>query len=68
MKKFFGWLLIIAGIGNFIGNFAKASANRPDAFQDIVYGIGFFGLGIYLLTSSKSKKDDEKPDLPANNS
>ncbi len=68
MKEFFGWLFLLAGIGNFIGNFAKASANRPDAFQDIGYGIGFLGLGIYLSSTAKSKKDSEKTDLPTKNS
>ncbi len=54
-KKIIGWILIVAGVGNFIGNFAKASAGRPDAFKDIGYGIFFLGLGIYLVATSKKK-------------
>lgn len=56
VKKVIGWILILAGFGNFIGNFAKASANRPDAFHDIGFGIFFFGLGIYLVSTGKKKE------------
>lgn len=60
-KKIIGWILILAGVGNFIGNFAKASANRPDAFRDIGYGIFFLGLGIYLVASGKKKETSSAP-------
>lgn len=56
VKKIIGWIIILAGIGNFIGNFAKSSANRPDAFHDIGYGIFFLGLGIYLVSTGKKKE------------
>ena len=56
VKKVIGWIFILAGFGNFIGNFAKASANRPDAFRDIGFGILFLGLGIYLAVSGKKKE------------
>lgn len=56
VKKVIGWILILAGFGNLIGNFAKASANRPDAFHDIGYGIFFLGLGIYLVSTGKKKE------------
>lgn len=51
MAKFFGILLIISGAGLFLGVFA----GKPDAGGDIVYAIGFIGLGIYLLSRGKSK-------------
>jgi hypothetical protein len=54
-KKIIGWTFIFAGVGNFIRNFAKASEGRPDAFNDIDYGIFFLGLGIYLVSTSKKK-------------
>lgn len=60
-KKIIGWILILAGFGNFIGNFAKASANRPDAFRDIGYGIFFLGLGIYLVSTGKRKNATNTP-------
>ncbi len=59
-KKIFGWIFILAGVGNFLGNFGKASANRPDAFHDIGYGIFFLGLGIYLI--SKGNKNSSNND------
>jgi uncharacterized membrane protein YfcA len=65
-KKIIGWILVLAGIGNFIGNFAKASGNRPDAFKDIGFGIFFLGLGIYLIASAKKK--DTTPTPPAKQS
>jgi len=60
-KKIIGWILILAGFGNFIGNFAKASTNRPDAFHDIGYGIFFLGLGIYLVATGKKKEATSNP-------
>ena len=55
-KKIIGWILILAGVGNLIGNIAKAAANRPDAFHDIGFGIFFLGLGIFLVTRANKKE------------
>ena len=56
IKKIFGVLFILAGIGNFIGNIGKSQLGRPDAGNDIGYGIFFLGLGIFLLLW-KTKKE-----------
>ncbi|MEZ5045329.1 MAG: hypothetical protein R2828_35870 [Saprospiraceae bacterium] len=56
MKKFFGWFMIVAGIGNFIG-----LANPNGDPGAVIYGIGFIGLGIYLISSSKKKEEENLP-------
>lgn len=58
VRKIFGVIFILAGIGNFIGNFAKSQANRPNAGADIGYGIFFLGLGIFLLMWQGKKKEN----------
>jgi hypothetical protein len=57
VKKFFGILLVVAGIGNLIQNFGKSSMGRSDAGEDIGYGIFFLGLGFFLLTWNPKKED-----------
>jgi uncharacterized membrane protein HdeD (DUF308 family) len=54
-KKIIGWLLIISGIGNFVGAFGKASANIPNAFDSIGYGVLFLIIGIYLVSTARPK-------------
>ena len=58
IKKIFGVLFLLAGIGNFMGNFAKSQVGRNDAGADVGYGIFFLGLGIFLLVWNNKK---EKP-------
>lgn len=56
-RKIFGVIFVLAGFGNFIGNYAKSSIGRSDAGADIGYGIFFLGLGIFLLTWNPKKED-----------
>lgn len=60
IKKIFGVIFILAGIGNFMGNFAKSQTNRADAGADIGYGIFFLGLGVFLLVWNNKKTDEKK--------
>lgn len=55
-KKIIGWILVIAGIGQFVGTIGKASANISGAFDGIGYGIFFLIIGIYLLSTAKPKE------------
>jgi len=58
LRKGFGILFLLAGIGNFVGNFAKSQAGRSDAGADVGYGIFFLGLGIFLLVWQPKKKEN----------
>ncbi len=58
IRKIFGVLFLLAGVGNFIGCYAKTQAGRPDAGEDIGYGIFFIGLGIFLLMWQPKKQPD----------
>lgn len=65
MKKFFGWFFILAGVGNLIGTFAiiadgAIESSGRNIGEMFMFGVGFLGLGIYLLNSSK-KKDEQLP-------
>lgn len=57
VKKIFGVIFLLAGIGNFMGNFAKSQVGRNDAGADIIYGLVFIGLGIALLLWNKKKEE-----------
>ena len=63
MKKIFGVILIVAGCGNLLNAFRLFSSNANSGGmsggQVLVYAIGFIGLGIWLVSSSK--KDDNIP-------
>ncbi len=56
IRNIFGVLFILSGVGNFVGNIAKASANHPDAFEDIFYGVGFLAFGAFLLSFGRKNK------------
>jgi hypothetical protein len=60
IKKIFGVLFLLAGIGNFMGNFAKSQAGRNDAGADVGYGIFFLGLGIFLLLWNTKKEEPKE--------
>lgn len=58
LRKIFGVLFVLAGIGNFIGNYAKSQTGRQDAGADVGYGVFFLGLGIFLLMWQPKKKEN----------
>ncbi|MBC7749551.1 MAG: hypothetical protein H7Z76_13425 [Methylotenera sp.] len=65
MKKFFGWLFIIAGAGNFLRVFSMASdgvshSGGQNIGGILFFAIGFIGLGVWMINSSK-KTDDNLP-------
>jgi hypothetical protein len=65
MKKFFGWIFIIAGVGNILRVFAMAANGVSQSGGQslggiLLYGIGFIGLGFWMINSSK-KPDDNLP-------
>ncbi len=67
MKKFFGWLFILAGVGNIIMVFAMAASGATQAGSQniggkLFFGIGFLGLGIWMISSSKP--DNDNSNLP----
>lgn len=55
VAKIFGVIFILAGIGNFIG--VLGGASDPG---DIIYGIGFIGLGIFLFSRGQKKKESKQ--------
>ena len=59
MKKIFGWIFIVAGASNFLRVFAMASDGVSHSGGQNI-GIGFIGLGIWMISSSK-KTDDNLP-------
>lgn len=59
MKKVFGIIMLIAGFGGIAGNIAKASVSNESPFQGILFGIIFFAIGIYYLTSKSTKKVED---------
>jgi hypothetical protein len=65
MKKIFGWIFIVAGASNFLRVFAMASdgvshSGGQNIGSIVFVGIGFIGLGIWMISSSK-KTDDNLP-------
>jgi len=61
MKKFFGWLFIISGVGNIIQVLAMAASGVTQSGGQnlggkLFFGIGFLGLGIWMANSSRSEK------------
>lgn len=53
--KIIGVLLIISGIGLFIGVFSGAA--DPG---DLIYGTGFIAFGIFLFSRGRKKKQDKQ--------
>lgn len=71
MKKFFGWTFTIAGIGNIIRGIGIASEGIiKSAGQSggtiLFYGIGFIGLGIWMISSGKKEKNNSSIILDEN--
>ncbi|MGL4907882.1 MAG: hypothetical protein ACRC3G_00940 [Bacteroidales bacterium] len=63
MKKIFGWLFILIGLGNFLKVFAMVLYGVVESGGQSIesifcYAIGFFGLGIWMITSSKKKNNN----------
>lgn len=57
MKKIFGWLFIVAGVGNFIrvvSMFASGASQSggQNVGNVLFFAIGFFGLGVWMIKSS----------------
>src|SRR5690606_3771816 len=56
MKKIFGWIFIIAGIGNIIRTIGMSSESAIGSEQKIgelfLFGIGFMVLGVWMVNSS----------------
>jgi hypothetical protein len=53
MKKGFGWFFLILGALNVFRGFAMISQNVGNGGGILFFGIGFIGLGIWMINSSK---------------
>lgn len=72
MKKGFGWFFVILGALNVFRGFAMISQNVVNGGGILFFGIGFIGLGIWMINSSKPKDDNNLPtksdsNLPSQN-
>ena len=59
IRKIFGVILLLAGIGNFIGCYAKTQTGKPNPAEDIGYGIFFLGLGVFLMLWKPKPKNTD---------
>jgi len=57
IKKTFGVIFLLAGVGNFLGNIAKSQAGRSDAWDDIGYIIFFLCIGAFLMSKKKNNNE-----------
>jgi hypothetical protein len=61
MKKGFGWFFVILGALNVFRGFAMISQSVGNGGGILFFGIGFIGLGIWMISSSKPKDDNNLP-------
>jgi|GEM_PF-2993459 len=61
MKKGFGWFFVVLGALNIIRGFAMISQNVGNGGGILFFGIGFIGLGVWMISSSQKKNDDNLP-------
>lgn len=62
MKKGFGWVFAILGVLNVIRGFGMISQNVGNGGGILFLGIGFIGLGAWMISSSKP--DNDNTNLP----
>jgi len=55
IKKIFGVIFLLAGVGNFLRNIAKSQAGNIDAWDDIGYVIFFLCIGTFLMLKKKKQ-------------
>jgi len=61
MKKIFGWFFLVLGILNIIRGFYMLSQNVGNGGGILFWGIGFIGLGVWMISSSPPQKDNNIP-------
>lgn len=54
-KKVWGWILIVFFGLSTVGSLIRAMTGDERAYSPLAFGIGFLGLGFYLLELSKGK-------------
>lgn len=56
MKKGFGWFFIVCGVLSIVRGFAMMSFDTAYGGRLIICSVGFIILGIWMVSSSKPKK------------
>lgn len=65
MKKFFGWFFTIIGTLNIITSFIMmahgvSGSGSQNPGGKLIFGMGFIGLGIWMIKSATKKKVTEE--------
>lgn len=56
IRKIIGILLVLSGIGGFMGTIAKSNSGRSDDGSTLMYGLLFLIMGIVLLVWTPKQK------------
>jgi len=59
MKKGFGWFFIVCGVLSIVRGFGMMSFDAAYGGRLIIVAVGFLILGIWMVSSSKSKKQSK---------
>jgi len=73
MKKFFGWFFIVIGALNIVVSFIMIAngvtgSGSQNVGGKLFYGIGFIGLGVWMLNSASKKIKEDEQSRKNNNS
>lgn len=59
IRKIIGTLLILSGIGGFIGTLSKSKTGQSDDGSTLMYGLFFLILGVVLLVWTPKQKSKD---------